>query len=228
MGRPKLIDTWYYDVKDLSIIEREPKIDEEEAPEPIKKVITCKAEVKVLMEKKTSDQGGPPYALEEVHFVVECREPKFSFQGTDIECLRQAAWDKLDAKFAIKWENFYLVKVRPERVYDGQGSGLSFSYDWVYRGTTWDGKELMRQSQFRGEDKITPWPGRFTDKNGQTVACIPATEENSAALREFGKRVDKLRDLMRDTLKPEHIMQTLQNLSGLMLLPPAEPEETEP
>jgi hypothetical protein len=227
MARPTKVTDWFYDVKDLEVLDREPSAEEgEEAPEPKKRVVTKKVKVEVWMDKKTSETGGPPYALTEVSFTIKCDDPKFSFSGTDIECLRETAWGTLDDKFKIKWENFYLVKVRPERIYDGQGSGLSFSYDWVYKGTTWDGKELLRQSQFRGEDKITPWPGRFTDKNGQTLACIPATDENREALEEFGRRVDKLRDLMRDTLKPENIIKTLQNLSGLALLPPATDDET--
>ena len=182
------------------------------------------------MEKKTVDEGQPPYALQEVSFEVTSVEPKFKFVGTDIECLRRAAWGALDERFKIKWESYFLVEVVPARIYSGFGTGLEFTYDWVYKGTTWDNKELLKQHTFRGEDKITPWPGRFTNKNGKTVACIPATDENQEALREFGKRIDKLRDLIRDTLKPEVIMQTLQNLAGLALLPQStEPEkEDEP
>jgi hypothetical protein len=172
------------------------------------------------MEKKTAEAGGPPYALTEVNFLVTCDDPKFKFQGTDIEELRYAAWDKLDDKYKINWENYYLVQVQPERIYEGLGSGLSMSYKHVYKGTTWDGKELMKESAWRGEPKISAWPGRFTDNAGRAIACIPDTKENTRALEEFAKRIDTLRGLIRDTLKPEMIMQTLQNLSGLALLPP--------
>lgn len=220
MARPTKVTDWFYDVKDLEVFEREPRIDDdEEAPEPIKRVITKKVKVEVWMEKETAEVGGPPYALTKVNLVVTCTEPKFRYSGTDIALLREAAWSELDKKFEIKWERYFLVQVQPERIYEGLGAGLSFVYKDVYKGTTWDGKELMKDYGWRGEPKITVWPGRFTDKNGRTVACIPDNEANKLALEEFAKRVEKLRDLMRETLRPEVIMQTLQNLSGLALLP---------
>lgn len=231
MGREKLIDTWFYDVKDLEDIEvrRNTRLDvdeDEDEPAQIRKVITKKVEIKLFLDKDTVDEGHAPYALKKVEFVVRCSEPRFKYSGTDIEALRAMAWSHLGEHFKIKWESYYLVKVRPERVYDGMGTGLSFSYDWVYKGTTWDGKELLKQHQpYQREDKISPWPGRFTDQRGETLACIPATDANGDALREFGKRIDTLRDLIRDTLRPETIMQTLQNLAGLALLPPAEKEK---
>jgi hypothetical protein len=156
-----------------------------------------------------------------VNFLITCDEPKFKFGGTDIEQLRYAAWDMLDQKYTIKWENYFLVQVQPERIFDGTGSGLSFSYKHVYKGTTWDGKELMKDFAWRGEPKISAWPGRFTDKAGKSIACIPDTDENRHALEEFAKRIDTLRGMIRDTLRPETIMQTLQNLTGLALLPQA-------
>lgn len=225
MARPTKVTDWFYDVKDLEVSDQMPVIEEgEELPEPTKRVITKKVKVEVWMEKKTSEIGGPPYALSEVSFLVTCDEPKFKFTGTDIEELRVAAWDKLDKKFEIKWENYYLVQVVPERIYEGQGAGLTFSYKHVYKGTTWDGKELMKEYGWNArEPKITAWPGRFKDKAGKAIACIPDNPENKRALEEFAKRIDKLREMIRDTLKPEVIMQTLQNLSGMALLPPANP-----
>jgi hypothetical protein len=222
MARPTKVTDWFYDVKDLEVIDQEPRIEEdEEAPEPKKRVITKKVKVEVWMEKKTAETGGPPYALTEVNFLITCDDPKFKYTGTDIEQLRSVAWGTLDKKYEIKWENYYLVQVQPERIYDGLGSGLSMSYKHVYKGTTWDGKELMKEYGWHArEPKISAWPGRFKDKQGRAIACIPDTKENTKALEEFAKRIDTLRGLIRDTLKPEVIMQTLQNLSGLALLPP--------
>lgn len=228
MGREKLVDTWFYDVKDLSVpADDDRDVDEDAPPLPPKppKVINKKVEVKVFLEKKTADENEPPYALREVNFIVRCKEPKFDFDGTDIECLRLAAWAELDTAFEIKWENYYLVKVEPVRIFEGSGSGVSFSYDFVYRGTTWNGKLLMKHYAYRGQQKISPWPGRFTDKSGTIMACIPASDTNRSALEEFGRRVDKLREMMRDTLRPEQIMQTLANLSALKLLPNENPDE---
>ncbi len=230
MGRATKVTDWYYDVKDLEVIDLEPRLeDDEEAPEPKKRVITKKVKIEVFMEKKTAELGGPPYALTEVWFEIKCVDPKFRFSGTDIELLRTAAWGELDKKFEVKWERYFLVSVQPERIFEGQGAGLSFTYKDVWKGTTWDGKELMKEYGWHArEPKITPWPGRFTDRGGRTVACIPDNEANKAALAEFAKRVEKLRELMRDTLRPEVIMQTLQNLSGLALLPQTTDDETEP
>jgi hypothetical protein len=227
MARPTKVTDWFYDVKDLEVVEQEPSLDEgEEAPEPKRRVITKKVKVEVWMEKKTADLGGPPYALTGVSFTVKCDEPKFGFSGTDIELLRITAWGELDKQYEVKWENYYLVQVVPERIYEGSGSGLTFSYKHVYKGTTWDGKELMKEYGWNSrEPKIAPWPGRFKDNAGRAIACIPDNEANKHALEEFAKRIDKLREMIRDTLKPEVIMQTLQNLAGMALLPPANPDD---
>jgi hypothetical protein len=226
MARPTKVTDWYYDVKDLEVLERDPSTDEEEeGAEPKKRFITKKVKVTVWMEKETTEEGEAPYALKSINFLVTCDEPKFKYSGTDIELLRLTAWGDLDKKYEVKWENYYLVKVQPERIYSGTGAGLSFSYDFVYKGTTWNGKELLKQTMWRGEPKISPWPGRFTDEGGRTIACIEATNANREALEEFSRRVDKLREMMRDTLKPEVIMQTLQNMAGLALLPQTTDDE---
>lgn len=236
MAKHKLVDTWYYDVKDLIVVDKKPRdpndrleaqakgreFDEDEEDEPPQqRLITRKVAVEVRLDKTSIEEGGPPYALKEVEFIVSCDEPKFEYVGTDIEALRQAAWDYLSNEFKITWENYYLVTVGHANDYGGgYSTGLTFGYKDVERGTTWDKKDLLREWAYSGKRTIRPWPGRFTDKNGRAIACIPVTPDNTAALEEFAKRINKLREMIRDTLKPEVIVQTLQNLNSMALLPP--------
>jgi hypothetical protein len=221
---------WIYDVKDLEVIEAvRPAVEEnEDEPAPKKRIITKKVQVKVGLEKKTNDKGEAPYALDEVKFCVWCDEPKFEFHGTDIECLRQAAWEQLDKKYEIKWESYFLVTVNHATDYGGGFStGLTFSYNDVKKGTTHDGKELLKQFGWRGEQEIKPWPGRFEDKGGRAIACIPDTEANKTALEEFCERINLLRNAIRDTIRPENIVKTLMHMASLSILPKALPENTD-
>jgi len=108
------------------------------------------------------------------------------------------------------------------RLYGDNGTGLEICYDNVYKGTTFDGKNLLRR--WKGHDfKISVWPGAFKDDSGKVVACIPANEENRQALKEFCRRVDVLRDKLAEFLRPDVIMQNLAHRSGCPLLPPAPP-----
>jgi hypothetical protein len=250
MAKAKLVDTWFYDVEDLIVVDAKPHdpndplkaaarankegtpVEEDEEDEhdepPQQRLVTKKVEVQVRLDKETVDAGRPPYSLKEVKFIVSCDDPKFEYEGTDIAVLKEAAWDYLTNKFKIKWENYYLVSVNHVNDYGGgYSTGLSFGYKDVEKGTTWNGKELLREWTWGGKREIKVWPGRFTDKGGRAVACIPQTDENTAALTEFAKRVDKLREMIRDTIKPEVILQTLQNLSGLALLPAPDPDDEE-
>lgn len=98
---------------------------------------------------------------------------------------------------------------------------MEFSYERVEKGVTWDGKELLRQRDWRADVVVKPWPGRFEDRNGRVIACIEVTDHNTAALEEFTRRIHELRRRLSDTLKPENIGHTLATLSSLALLPPA-------
>lgn len=235
------IDTWYYDVKDLTIPVDEEGFsydeDDAQAHEDAGKdaaapagsrVVTKKVEVDLYLCKHTSSSDTPPYPLKDVDFEVRCKEPKFCFKGTEIEVLRAAAWAKLDEKYAVQWHPYFLVTVSSAHGFGGGISrGLEMSYDTVYKGITWDGKFLLKQyARFHGETVIKPWPGRFVDKGGHAIACIPRNEVNEQALDEFHRRIEKLRELMTDHLRPERIEATLANLAGLALLPPAPPQET--
>lgn len=238
----KVVDTWVYKVKDVEI-DRLDYVEPEEGDEDergrdqrkhidrhehrkerIKNKVVA---IELRMEKRTEQSEEPPHPTKDVHFELVCKELDIKMEGTDIEALRQAMWGVLDKKFEVKWEHFFLVEIDQHRPWGGgDGTGLTFSYKGVYRGTTWDGKYLMKE--WDGHDmKIKVWPGEFTDRGGKIIACIPDNEMNRAALDEFSKRIDELRKRLAEFLTPERIMDTLTNLAGMALLPPVTKELTD-
>jgi hypothetical protein len=234
----RVIDTWYYKVKDVEIERNEyiepedgdhghdEREDHEKHVVKGERIVNKTVKIELILHKKTSQSEEPPHPTESVEFEVKCEELKLNMTGTDIEALRAGMWDQLDAKFDIKWEQFYLVTVSPTRGWNGAaGTGILFEYDNVWRGTTWDGKLLMKKYDSH-EFKIKPWPGEFTDKGGKVIACIPVNEMNTLALQNFSDRMDKMREVMADFLRPEKIMQTLADLSGHLPFLPA-PSTTE-
>lgn len=226
----KLIDSWIYEVKDITLEKKgyngdagDDATDEEKYPIVKERIVNRKVTIEVKMEKVLEVSDAPPHPLDRVKLYLTCKELDIKLEGTDLEALRAAMWAKLDERFAIKWERYYLVEVGRESIHRGTGTGMTVSYDDVYKGTTHDGKLLMRRWAYR-EEKIEPWPGRFKSDRGKVIACIEATEANRLALEEFCKRMDLLREKLSDFLKPENIAQTLANLHTLRLLPPPEPE----
>jgi hypothetical protein len=222
-----LIDTWWYQYK--GIVEEGTSDGEEvSGVKPIQTVQEKKVKVEVRLMKKFRDSDAPPLATKEVWFVIVCKEAEFKLEGTDIEALRVAMWEKLDTKFEIKWERYFLVRIDPMSPYDGIGSGFTFGYDWVEKGVAWDGTLVLRERPRFGGEKVRPWPGEFKDKMGRVMACIPHTEQNHDSLREFSNRIDSLRQHLADFLKPEVIMKTLASMSGgNFLLPPADKSDQE-
>lgn len=235
----KKIDTWYYSVDDVlaqEIVKRQPPRDPnededetdeaEEETETVQRIGERKIAVEVYILKETEeDDKTPPYTLNKVEFMVQCRHEelnlKISVEGTDIAALRAEVWNRLDARFEIKWHDYYIVRLVPARIYEGTGEGLEFSYDTVEKGITWEGKELLKQWKhtYRGGDyRITVWPGRFTDRGGEVVACIPRNDMTEKALVEFAGKIVKMRDALKNYLKPEYIMHTLTGIAGLKLL----------
>lgn len=231
----KTIDTWYYDIKEVEYdteeyIPSEDAADEGKYREVRTRVVNKKVKVTVQMEKTTVQSSEPPHPLESIKLVISCRELDQKLEGTDIETLRAAMWSMLDKKFEIKWEPYYLVEVLPQRPWSGSvGEGLIFSYKDVYKGTTWDGKNLLkiyRGGSYGNGTKIEPWPGEFKNKAGKVIACIPRNEVNTAALEEFAKRIIILRKKLAEFLAPENIASTLTNLAGFALLPPMEKKQS--
>ena len=239
----KLIDTWTYKVKDIELdtLERNPV--EGEDPKNIqwtadkrefddkyrfgkKRIKNKLVTVNVYMVKRTLQSEEPPHPLESATLLIRCQELDIKIEGTDIEAMKAAMWSMLDKKFEITWERFYQVQVVKSRIYNGEGTGLEIVYDDVYKGTTWDGKLLIKR--WRGHEfKIDVWPGAFKDESGKVMACIVANEENRVALKEFCKRVDVLRGMLADFLKPDVIMENLARMAGCALLPPIPTKDKE-
>jgi hypothetical protein len=227
----KVIDRWIYKVKDVTLdkleyVPEEERADDEqeekyhEVKERVQnKVVT----VELYLEKTTKQSEEAPHPLDTIKFHLKCDELELTLEGTDVELLRAAMWSKLDARYEIKWDKYFLVEVDSTHPYTGWGTGMVFSYNDVFKGTTWDGKTLLRIRRYH-EEKIEPWPGVFTRKGGKVIACIEATEANEAALEEFKSRVDLLREKLQSFLEPDKILTTLANLRGFNLLPAPEPK----
>lgn len=216
----KLIDTWIYEYQGVE----EPPAEDADI-DAVRRMYAkgIKVEVKLFLNKKFKESIKPPLETKEVWFSVKCEKPEFLLSGSDIEALRAAMWEKLDAHFAVKWERYFKVRLGPSYTH----CGMSFEYDHIEKGTAWDGSLLLREYEFRSGHVIRPWPGEFRDGNGKVMACIPATEENEAALKEFANRIRELRERLADFLRPEVIMQTLADLSAIALLPPPRAQEPE-
>jgi len=218
MARGTLIDTWHYAHKAVGA--RSVDGDgEEEAGEPL--VEERKVEIKVRLFKATSPSERPPHVTSAVRLEAECREFGIRVEGTDVEAIRRAVFSRLDETLRIAWREHFLVRVERPHIYDGTGSGAAVSWSTVWKGVAWDGSELMRElGRYEGKTwKVSPWPGAFTQRDGRVMACIPATEANERALREFAAKLDRFRELLGDFLAPDRIDRTLANLSGVPFLP---------
>jgi len=203
----KVVDRWYY------------------APENDDKKKVC-VRLRLIKNSRDDKYDGhdrnlPPFETLSVSFHVH--EPELGiehFEGSDAEILRRAIWAQLDKRYNIEWESYYLVTVRLETPYRGLGTGFCLEYRDIEKGTTWDGKELLKEYAHRGW-RIDPWPGEFRDEGGRIEACIPATPVNTKGLQEFNDRIATLREILTDFLSPEKILHVLADLAGVDAILPA-------
>ncbi|MBG6083086.1 hypothetical protein [Rubrivivax gelatinosus] len=232
-----LIDTWYWKYQgvdsDLSAHlkgeERDLEDDgngprQDRRPQLVKEQVV-KIEVRLL--KELADEQ-VPRTVRAVEFAVVCPALGIRLQGTDIEALRVALWSKLESIHAIRWERWYLVQISPASSYVGDiETGFCLSESTIYRGVARDGTALMRERP-RGRNyaewRYGLWPGEYQDRNGHVMACIPATEANERSLEEFRARIRELRCRLSELVRPEVILQTLANLSGVGLPAPEQRE----
>lgn len=236
----RVIDSWVYKVKDVEV-ERLDYVEEGERDgtetqftesesnrykERKERIVNKTVTVEVRLCKRTVQSEEPPHPLESARLEVYCKELDIKLEGTDVEALREAMWSKLDKKFEITWETYYLVTLRHQRPYTGRGTGLELCYEHISKGTTWDGNCLLRK-WCGSEEQIKPWPGSFKDRDGNVIACIKETDANEDAMKEFCRRIDLMREKLQEFLMPENIQATLNNMAGLTLLPPAGPKEEE-
>ena len=224
MARKK-VDEWWYSVD--AVMEQQIPKDRED-PEGEQTTVNHmgekKVKVDIYLEKDTEEDRTPPHTLKAVEFVALCKECGISMTGTDIECLRRAVWEKLDKKFEIQWFDYYKVDIIQSHIHGGDGTGFDFYWDEVWKGITYDGKELLREWKRWSRDgelyRISAWPGKFHRRDSRhVVACIPKNDMTLAGLTDFKNRLDLLREKLQEMIKPEEIMNTLANLSGMNLLP---------
>lgn len=232
-GEGTLVDTIHYESTGVTLTDaartalaQEPDPDNEGPETSVGKV---KIPIEVRLRKHFSTETGRDRPVGELQFALVCRRPAITLRGTDIEVLRAAMWAELDKDSAIAWEQYMLVTIEPAMSYgEGVSEGLRLNTETVWKGTTRDGLHLLRQL---GRSRLEvhgwayrPWPGAFTDRAGRVTACIPATAANEAAMEEFRVRIREMRERLKDLVRPERILQTLADLSGVALIagPPDE------
>lgn len=223
-GEGVLVDTIHYESAGVMLTDKaaEALADDIREDDHVK-VGQVKIPVEVRLRKEFKAGGGTNRAVETLQFSLVCRKPSVVLRGSDIEALRRAMWAELDKSTAIVWEPYLLVTIEPVVSYgDGVSDGLRLEERTVYKGTTRDGYEMLRE---HSHDRMgigwtyRPWPGEFTDRRGRVTACIPATQANQDAMEEFRGRIRGLRAKLQDLVRPDAIMSTLANLSGIAMLP---------
>lgn len=199
-GKGKKIGTFHYDV------------DQE-----VEGTVTSrKVAMQVYMQSKYGHSDTTPKPVVATQFMIECEGDEE--YGTDLDTCLKAMRGKLDLKYQIKWERWFLVRVDPRSPYKGMGAGLELSWDGVQRGVTLDGDVLLREyntyGDFNNRWKISPWPEQHRDKRGKVVACIEATEENEKALEQFAEKLREMTKILANFVAPENIQDTLSQITS--------------
>jgi len=223
-GEGTLVDTIYYESTGVTLTDAaRAALGDEADGVPETQVGKVKIAVEVRLQKHFSTDSGKDRPVGEMGFMLVARRPAIRLKGTDIEVLRAAMWAELDKDSAIAWEQYMLVTIEPTMSYgDGISEGLRLNTETVWKGTTKDGLHLLKQLGRNRLDTHSwtyrPWPGEFTDKRGRVTACIPATDANEAAMEEFRVRIREMRERLKDLVRPDQILATLANLSGIALI----------
>src|SRR5262249_21772643 len=107
----RVIDTWYYKVKEAQFDQEEyiepedgdhgnDKRRETEKHRVVKKSVKNKlVKVELILHKTTTHSEEPPHPTASVEFEAVCEECGLKVSGTDIECIRAAIWERLDKQF---------------------------------------------------------------------------------------------------------------------------------
>lgn len=179
------------------------------------RVVSGKASIAVYMSKDFGMSDTTPKPVTGVEF--RCRADGVDdCTGSDLQSVLKAMRSKLDLKYKINWMRYLKVQVSQRNPYYGAGTGMTLEWSEVYRGVTVDGDVLMR-SYARGGTKtwnIEPWPQSFKDQRGNTLACIPSTDENEAALEAFKEKIDAMRTALANFVSPENIDATLRQIQS--------------
>lgn len=181
------------------------------------KVVTKKVEINAYMQSRYKEDSEPPKMVTATQFYLECEgEQEY---GTDLNACLKAMRGKVDRKYRIQWQKWLLVRVSPSRIHTGMGTGCELSWTDIERGETLDGSVLMREyntyGDFNNRWKISPWPDVYKDaRTGKTVACVPATPENEAALEQFAQKLRELTKTLSEFVAPDRIEETLAMIAG--------------
>jgi len=210
------------------------QLDDEVPPDPVPKpgkvvdkIVECELR---LLKVFDTEESGADRTVRGVSFRLHCANPAFTLRGTDIELMRKAMWDFLDESFKVKWEPYLLISIVPETLYKGISNGFCFGYERIERGVAHDGTLLMRVwgRGNRGGYEVREWPGVFKDRDGRLQACVPETDANEKALKEFIEMISQLRERLAAFFRPDTILQTLANLGSLQMLGADPHSETTP
>lgn len=209
-GYGQKVDTLYYDVEQMI-----GETSDEEGFDR-RKVVNRKVGIDLYMTKRFSQKEDvpPPAETIDLGFTLVCAETGDVVHGFDCQAMLKAMRAKLDHRFAIKWENWYLVRIDRARLYGrGMGTGLEFSYNTIERGVALDGSVLMRRyNEHHGAHQsiyvVEPWPQQIKEK-GKVIATIVASPENTMKLETFQSKIDELRKFLAELVTPERLEQTL-------------------
>lgn len=227
-GKGTLVDTWYWDFPGIDLVGSldHPESEEAEvhAHERAKQLVKGqKIPLEVRLIKQYNGEGGAQQTPKAVEFSVTCPMLNLSVSGTDIEALRTAMWSMLESTYKIEWERYLIVVIAGAASHQAQiETGFALGTSSVYKGTAPDGTVLLREydrGYGRSTWKYRPWPGEYSNKNGDVLACIPATEKNEIAIEEFRASIMTLKHRLQALVKPESIQETLENLSKIAMLP---------
>lgn len=214
-GYGQKVDTLYYDIEQM--------VGEEGDDEGFdrRKVVNRKIAIDLFMTKSFSRKvdAPPPAETIDLGLTLVCPETGDIVHGFDCQVILKAMRAKLDHRFAIKWESWYLVRIDRARIYGrGMGTGLEFSYNTIERGIALDGSVLMRRyNEHHGTHQsvyvVEPWPKQIKEK-GKVVATIVASDENTMKLETFQSKIDELRKFLAELVTPERLEQTLLSAAG--------------
>lgn len=216
-GKGSKIDTFHYDIKQVTEEEASISEDEEGSQE---RVINRKVAIDLYLVKQfnVDPELPPPAAVTDVSLRLHCAETNDEVIGTDLSAMLKDMRAKLDVRFRIEWKRWFLVRIDPARAYSGDGEGLLLSWEEIQRGVAYDGSVLQRRYQGYGglhanKWKVSTWPKNFIEK-GRMLAAIEATKENERALELAKEQISELRELLVQRVGPKLIEQTLNALTG--------------
>jgi hypothetical protein len=160
-----------------------------------------------------------PARTVEVWFTIEMDKPvRVHIEGKDIEVLRRAALDVLDAECAIPWVDYYHVHVFSPREYDADfGASLSVGARLVQIATLPDGTEIWRDSSKRSRRHGTPVrvqtgrPVVGTEDDG-CWSLMLCTEETTLQVRMLVQQLGLVRESVDELLSSDNIAATLKRV----------------